>query len=376
MIYYNCHTHIFSGQYVPDNVVGIPLMNTLAVYPRSKWLVKIFGRLRHGAVNTQIERIARFAEIGLNTSQESIFNTLEDYYKGWGNMRFVVLMMDMEQMGAGLPLSNYATQLNEMIRLRAKGNYANTLLPFIFVDPRRPEFTNGIVLRDWVKKYFDDYGFVGIKMYPALGYYPFDEKLDELYEWAEKMQVPVLYHCIQGVIHYRGLLNGFPEPRFSSKYHKLDETDPQKYQRNFTDPDNYHHVLKMFPKLKINLAHYGGDEVMLARKEDGKRWYKTVRALAADPEKNVYTDVAFSLYNTGIFKLMHEDVQTPVLGDRILFGTDYFVVEKDKDEAMLRDEMRNSFAEFDRKAGIAISSFDRISMVNPTHFLASEYYQP
>ena len=188
MKYYNAHTHIFTAQYVPNDVVGIPILNTLAHYPVSRTVANIAKHLVFGKVNSKIERVAKFAEIGLGKSQEVIFNELQDYYQGWGDMRFVILMMDMEQMGAGKPLSNYQTQLDEIIRLRAKANYADVLLPFIAVDPRRPEFTNGQVLCDWVKNYFDHYGFVGIKMYPALGYYPFDEKLDELYAWAEKTQ--------------------------------------------------------------------------------------------------------------------------------------------------------------------------------------------
>ncbi|GAB4139384.1 MAG: hypothetical protein Fur0041_14530 [Bacteroidia bacterium] len=58
------------------------------------------------------------------TSQETIFNHLEDYYKGWGDVKFVILPMDMEQMGAVRPLGNYLTQLDEIVRLRAKGHYA------------------------------------------------------------------------------------------------------------------------------------------------------------------------------------------------------------------------------------------------------------
>lgn len=373
MKYYNAHTHIFTAQYVPNNVVGIPILNLLASYPLRRKLVNVMKHLTWGKVNSRIERIAKFAEIGLGKSQEVIFNQLQDYYKGWGDMRFVVLMMDMEQMGAGAPLSNYNTQLDELIRLRAKGNYADILLPFIAIDPRRPEFTNGEVLLEWVKHYFDQYGFVGIKMYPALGYYPFDEKLDELYAWAEKTQIPIMYHCTEGVIHYRGPLNGFPSPRFASKFHRLHETKPELYQRNFTEPDNYHHVLKMFPKLKICLGHYGGDEEML---KASPNWYTRVRDLMLNHEY-VYTDVSFTLNNTSVFKFIHNDINDENhkdLGDKILFGTDYFVVEKNKDEAELRDQLRNYLEQADKERGIVISSFDRIASCNPGEFLTSWYY--
>jgi predicted TIM-barrel fold metal-dependent hydrolase len=373
MKYYNAHTHIFTAQYVPNNVVGIPILNALAHYPISRTIVNFAKHFTGGKVNSKIERIAKFAEIGLGKSQEVIFNQLQDYYKSWGDMRFVVLMMDMEQMGAGMPLSNYQTQLDELIRLRAKGNYAEILLPFIAVDPRRPEFSDGKVLLEWVKNHFDLYGFVGIKMYPALGYYPFDEKLDELYEWAEKTQIPIMYHCTEGVIYYRGSLNGYKPPRFASKFHNLAETEPAKYQRNFTEPDNYHHVLKMYPKLKICLGHYGGDHEMLIKSPN---WYTRVRELVCKYEY-CFTDVSFTLNNPAVFPMLHNDINDASnkdLGDKILFGTDYFVVEKNKDEAELRDQLREFLVQADAKKGIVISSFDRIASVNPGEFLTSWYY--
>jgi hypothetical protein len=370
MIYYNCHTHIFSAQYVPNNVVGVPIMKALASDPISSRLTKFFGRLRYGAVNTEMERIARFAEIGLGTRQEVIFNYLEDYYKGWGDVRFVILMMDMEQMGAGRPMSNFKTQVDEIVRLRSKGHYKDRLLPFLFVDPRRPEFTTGKKLLDWVKSYFEDYGFVGIKMYPALGYYPFDEKLDELYAWAEEKFVPITYHCIEGVIYYRGDLKSLAAPRFSNQYHNLSLKKNAEYQRNFTEPQNYFDVMKRFPQLKINLGHYAGEDEI---KKNG-RWYSTVKALMMEYD-NVYADVSFTLNDTGTHSRIHSDINTPKLGDKILFGTDYYVVEKNKDEAMLRDELRNKLNELDAAKGSAVdTSFNKIAAYNPIPFLSSAYY--
>ncbi|MBI3510248.1 MAG: amidohydrolase family protein [Bacteroidetes bacterium] len=372
MKYYNAHTHIFTAQYVPNNVVGLPIMKFLAEYPVSQSIGKFAKLFLSGAVNKKYERVAKFAEIGLGKSQEVIFNQLRDYYKGWGDVRFVILPMDMEQMGAGKPLSNYNTQLDEIIRLRAKDNFANILLPFLFVDPRRREFQNGNDILNWVKPYFERSGFVGLKMYPALGYYPFDERLDELYLWASDHNVPVTYHCIDGVIHYRGKLNGFPPPRFPNEFHNLKETDPAKYQWNFTEPFNYKKVLELFPNLKINLAHYGGEDKIVPR----ARWYTTVREMVAG-NNNVYTDVSFSLNDTRIFKTIHDDINdanNKLLGDKILFGTDFFVVEKNKDEAFLRDELKQALMNMDATNNISVSSFDRIASTNPSKFLASDFY--
>src|SRR6185436_827568 len=46
--------------------------------------------------------------------------------------------------------------------------------------------------------------FNGFKIYPALGYYPFDVQLLPLWKYAADHQIPILTHCIRGTIFYRG----------------------------------------------------------------------------------------------------------------------------------------------------------------------------
>ncbi|GAB4139388.1 MAG: hypothetical protein Fur0041_14540 [Bacteroidia bacterium] len=243
----------------------------------------------------------------------------------------------------------------------------------MFVDPRRPQFTDGDVLLTWVKKWFDDYGFVGIKMYPALGYYPFDEKLDELYAWCEATQIPITYHCSQGVIHYRGNLDGLKPPRFTHQYHRFDEKEHKRYQANFTDPENFAFLLEKYKRLKICLAHFGGEEEITKTGERKGRWYEGVKQLMRSYE-NVYTDISFSLHNTATFPVIAEDLKTPVIGERILFGTDYFVVEKDKDESYLRDELKNYLQMNVTHHGKTVNAFDQMAAVNPLKYLTSAYY--
>ena len=370
MIYFNSHTHIFSGQYVPNNVVGVPIMNFMSRYPIAATLSRFFARIRFGAIDSQLERVTKFASIGLGTSQETIFNTLEEYYNSWGDVRFVILTMDMEQMGAGKPMGNYRTQLEELVRIRARGHYANKLLPFLFVDPRRPEFVNGKVLVEWVKPWFERYGFCGIKMYPALGYYPFDEKLDELYDWAEAKQVPILYHCIQGVIHYRGSLNGFPKPRhFIPEIHNLNLKEGKAFQANFTHPLNYKKVLERNPRLKICLAHYGGEEELTRRGPNKGAWYDAIRNLMVE-YKNVYTDISFTLHDQSTFPIIAKDMKDPAVQQQVLFGTDYYVVQKDKDEGDLRDELRAFLNAQSEERNL----FDLMAAENPRTFLRSSFY--
>ncbi len=100
--------------------------------------------------------------------------------------------MDMDYMDAGKPIANYRAQLDDLLKV-TKNNKTN-LFPFIFADPRRIAATcdlNGVdcyeyyMLRNLSRKTF-----YGIKMYPALGYYPFDKNLIETYKFAQDHQIP------------------------------------------------------------------------------------------------------------------------------------------------------------------------------------------
>ncbi len=88
--------------------------------------------------------------------------------------------------------------------------------PFVFVDPRRMEEdgerffkyridNNQVVLEDcFIRTFIEDHHFAGFKIYPALGYYPFDERLLPLWKYAADNGIPIMTHCIRGVIYYRG----------------------------------------------------------------------------------------------------------------------------------------------------------------------------
>jgi hypothetical protein len=56
----------------------------------------------------------------------------------------------------------------------------------------------------FIKEYIEQHNFSGFKIYPALGYYPFDEKLLPLWKYAADRQIPILTHAIRGTIYFRG----------------------------------------------------------------------------------------------------------------------------------------------------------------------------
>jgi hypothetical protein len=219
---------------------------------------------------------------------------------------FVILPMDMEFMDAGKlkPEGDLAAQMSNLYDIKTKHPEA---FPFIAVDPRRESAGgkpflhwksegNKVILEDcFIREYLEEKEFSGIKIYPALGYYPFDEKLLPLWKYAADNGIPIMTHCIAGTIYYRGK----KEKEWNA--HPIFETEPEKplelseinnidFSLNFTHPLNYLCLLEErllrrvvasagdrvkvlfgytnpetplrrdLSELKICMAHYGGDD--------------------------------------------------------------------------------------------------------------------
>lgn len=257
------------------------------------------------------ELISRYINLGryaFHENQSSIFQRLRDQYpKGTG---FVVLPMDMKYMDAGPLKTDYRDQMKELAEMKARKSYKEIFHPFVFIDPRRmeeePDFfrytsNNGSVSLEqcFVKEYIEDKGFSGFKIYPALGYYPFDENLLPLWKYAADNEIPIMTHCIRGTIFYRGDKKKewdehpvFQQSIDDNEYCPLllSEMKNVEFSINFTHPLNYlcllhepflrklvsksaQKVKDVFgyandetplkynlEKLKICFAHFGGDD--------------------------------------------------------------------------------------------------------------------
>ncbi|MEO7922323.1 MAG: hypothetical protein ABIR30_01460 [Chitinophagaceae bacterium] len=154
----------------------------------------------------QIVRFANYKE------QSKVYSRLLQQYPPGTKM--VVLPMDMEFMGAGKPGRPYHEQMEMLASI--KKNHPGDIYPFLFVDPRRTHaggklffsykvINQKVVLEDcFVKDFIESKDFAGFKIYPALGYFPFDERLLPIWKYAADNGIPIMTHCIRGVIYYRG----------------------------------------------------------------------------------------------------------------------------------------------------------------------------
>lgn len=179
-------------------------------------LVKAFRLIPNKQTLEFFNRYLNIGRFAIYTNSTDIFDRLKDQYPK-NETGFILLPMDMDYMGSGKVSinGNYYSQLQELAEV--KRNNPNSVFPFVFIDPRRikedstflkiewNEDTAKIVLGDcMVRKYIVDNKFSGFKIYPALGYYPFDEELLMLWLYAKQNNLPIMTHTIRGNIFYRG----------------------------------------------------------------------------------------------------------------------------------------------------------------------------
>jgi hypothetical protein len=110
-----------------------------------------------------------------------------------------------------------------------------------------------------------------------------------------------------------------------------------KYSR-FTDPDAYVPILDARPTLKLCLAHFGGagdwgdflDDQWDALKPTGeKSWLaKVMDIIKSEKYPNLYTDIAYTIWADDEYVyLLQVLLSNEVLRRRVLFGSDFYVVE-------------------------------------------------
>jgi predicted TIM-barrel fold metal-dependent hydrolase len=305
--------------------------------------------------NDIFDRYLKFVKIGRLGSQENIFKECSRYYPE--STRFIVLPMDMAFMGAGMVPRKYEMQLKELFYLKEKNSQ---VIPFIHIDPRRDGFM------ELLRKSVEEWGFRGVKIYPALGYFPYDPKLEPVYDYCCKNKLPVISHCgPYNPVHFRGNKKELQELLRNSKV-QVDFKGKSKMEicSHFAAPQNWIYVLDRFPSLKLCLAHFGSAhywQQYLDNPGDKENWFVQIRGMVP-LYPGLYTDVSFTLSDQGYFPLLKVLLTDPVLRDRILFGSDYYMVETEANERRFGLDLR---------AYIGEENFSAIAINNPERFLNS-----
>lgn len=363
-IIHNCHVHLFNIDHIPkyflNRILTTHLAKKIAQNERlSRTLLNVFPR--------KLSRYTAFLYSALNSTTD-IFDELQAYYPS--NTKFAVLSVDFDFMEAGAPIRGFLHQLQDLTAIRDK--YPDRLFPFICADPRRKDDLPGLVTH-----YIEKQGFKGIKLYPALGYFPDDPYLFPVYEYAEKYQIPITAHCIpKNPNHFRGKISDADKrkalevPGFFVK----DAKKNYDFAMYYNHPYWWGKVLEEFPNLKINLAHFGGNgewdrylDDPFSKKRENKSWYYIIRKLIEDKRyPNVYADISFTVFDGNLFPVLKSLLKQPETRNNVLFGSDFYMLQKDYRERRFGFDVRGYLDDED---------YWQIAYHNPQAFLKNNLVQ-
>jgi uncharacterized protein len=310
---------------------------------------------------TSFGRYVQILETTYHRSQRDIFEIVRGFYPE--GTRFVVLPLDMTHLNAGALELGIDAQHAELAALRDA--FPDTVVPFAGVDPRHDDVVDRTIVL------LEQHGFRGIKLYPPTGFHPYDRRLWPLYEYAEERGVPVLTHCkFPASVQYRG--EPTPEMRTDPATGDVLDLGRDELLRRFTDPDACLPVLERFPRLRLCLAHFGGpdewrrylDHPWSSSAAPAERsWLsKILDMIRSERFPNLWTDISFTIYvDEEYVYLLKVLLSDPVVSSRVLFGSDFYVVE-----AAPLEERRQSAR---LRAVVGEELFDRMARENPRAYL-------
>jgi predicted TIM-barrel fold metal-dependent hydrolase len=305
----NVHCHLLNYQFIPPSCFKTRSAVT-------EWLVRLKGSvpLVH-IVASLVPRIGyrRLHDaIGLmKIDVREVARHLRAEMDEAGFQLAVPLMMDLGRSSfKENPPVPFTFQIKMLSDIALE--HLGVIMPFVMVDPRRGKAADTTI------RSLEHLGFLGLKMYPPLGYHPdpesfynepqVNEELNKIYEYCERNSVPITTHCSPGGAYSSDLMRA------------------KEVRIEFTKPWSWAGVMKKYPKLYLNLAHFGQD--MIRMKEPGS-WASGIRDLIHN-YPNVYTDLAYNQHalvantNRQYFEILNHLLdKDPLLKDKVLFATDW-----------------------------------------------------
>lgn len=330
---FDVHCHIFTFNCVPKKFLFIHLPTSLE--EGGNRIERILERIISRTKKENIANIKTFFDIGLSKSLDDVAETLFSYYNQ--HTIFCPLMMDLEW-GLGnrphIPFFDAAGEKIDQIRLMEHLTelFPHKLMPFIAIDPQNPHI-NDIFDRAFGKQSKGLFG--GVKIYPALGYLPSNKALMPIFEKCEALQIPVTTHCGGSIIYTteRNLkVSGIQIDQNGDlvqteiKKRRINRAAGNKISKLLNSPQNWEPVLKTFPQLKLNLAHFGGKAVWQDYVKTGKN--NTINDIISFMERYeyVYSDFSFNIFEPKFYEPYKQLLeQNDLVKSRSLFGSDFYM---------------------------------------------------
>ncbi len=318
---YNCHTHTFTYRNMPEHILNLklgPILGPLAsMLFGPKGLVMLLGwwmKLASERDKELLRRLTAFVRTGTLDTQAEVLKGIQRQYPA--DTIFVVLPMDTKYMRLGRVPESLEKQHQDLLEIARNSN--GLVIPFYAADPRRED------LVEQVRKNLVPGRFQGIKIYPNLGYTPTDPKLMEVYAICQERGAPVMTHCNTGGLYQAGLT--------------------AQDCAILAHPKNYQPILREFPRLRLCLAHFGGnsewDRQLTSTVElddNNQTWISYIADMIRSGEyPNLYTDISYTIFtlqphnlHVTYFDYLKVLLANPLIRDHVLFGSDYYMVEQE-----------------------------------------------
>lgn len=243
----------------------------------------------------------------------------------------IALMMDITKDGKDPEL--FEKQLKDTSDMALA--YPGAIFPFVAVNPRRPNHY------EIMERALTTMGFVGVKLYPSLGYDVDSPEMRKVYGYCQERNIPILQHCNNGGFNYRN---------------NIEKSNPVYWKS----------ILKDYSQLKICFGHFGGGENFVQSTIPNNSWTRTILSLMEQYE-GVYADIGYHddpmKDETGekrYFNNLKALLNDKQYKKRILFGTDFFLVR-------MRIREKNHWKWFEKRfTGL---HFRQITETNPLDFL-------
>lgn len=164
--------------------------------------------------------------------------------------------------------------------------------------------------------------FAGVKIYPSLGYLPTFEQLRPIYYICEKLNIPIISHVGgSSVRRFQCCVENNLDP--DEKICLQTDVD---LANHLNHPSHWVEVLKDFPKLKVNLAHFGGTKIWLEspKIEDSCILETILKLVSGTP--GLYADISFNQVSyKAITKIAKSADEHIALKKKMFYGTDFWV---------------------------------------------------
>lgn len=277
--------------------------------------------------------ISKMQPEGIDTGLEDAEKAMEDVIT---EFRLFAVEEGIADEGKGLVqlTRGFLKQLKKIQKL--KRNYPETVFPFFAVDPRR------VGIAQLLEENLQNGTFSGVKLYPPLGYFPTHPDLYPIYDLCLQYNVPVTAHCSPGGFHTCCSTVKTQACDRNGNEETIDVIVAKGYDLSacsepkclyFADPDNWVEILEneKYKNLRINLAHFGGEEQFL-KYVDGKgekeNWTAKIIRLIKRFD-NLYTDISYFTSVDVAPKIEKLLSDHRFLKDRLMFGTDFVMILND-----------------------------------------------